>query len=304
MEPQPTFKPAAEHVVCEGLNFPEGPTLDREGNLYVVDIQLAGLFRIENGEEPVLVAELGGGPNGATLAPDGSIWVANCGGYDRPVREMAAGRPGNRSGDGSIQRVDLATGEVTVIASDCDGDELGECNDLVFDAAGNCYFTNSRKGNVCFIGADGKVRKIAEGLVFSNGLALTGDESRLLVAETFTGVIYRYPIEEPGVLGPRTGHALMPMNPAPWPDVRDGADGLKVGAGDVLFAAGCHGGEVVLFDSRGAQIESMQFSGAWITNLCFAHGDPSTILVTDAMFGRVLSRPLRHRGPAQTVRPY
>ena len=93
----------------------------------------------------------------------------------------------------------------------------------------------------------------------------------------------------------------MPMNPAPWPDVRDGADGLKVGADGVLFAAGCHGGEVVLFDSRGVLIESMQFSGAWITNLCFAHSDPSTLLVTDAIFGRVLSRPLRHPGPAQTA---
>jgi hypothetical protein len=48
-------------------------------------------------------------------------------------------------------------------------------------------------------------------------------------------------------------------------------------------------------------IEAMQFSGAWITNLCFAPGDPHTIFVTDAMFGRVLSRTVRHPGPARTA---
>lgn len=287
-------EPFAERVVSEGLIFPEGPVLDRAGNLHVVDIQLGCLFRIEDGKEPVVAAEVGGGPNGATLAPDGSIWVANSGGYDQPIREIASGqKPANRLGNGSIQRVDPGSGEVEVIADNLEGEDIGEANDLVFDSHGNLYFTNSRKGNVCFIGADREVRRIAEGMVFSNGLALIEEERALLVSETMTGVIYRFPIEEPGVLGARVGHALMPISPAPWPAMRDGADGLKVGADDVLLAAGVHGGEVVIFDRRGTILETVSFSGGWITNLCFSPDDPATIFVTDAMFGRVLSKPLR-----------
>lgn len=69
---------------------------------------------------------------------------------------------------------------------------------------------------VRFIGADRKVRKIAEGLAFS----------------------HRYPVEAPG--GARAADRLraMPMCPAPWPVVRDGADGLKDGADGMLFSAG------------------------------------------------------------------
>ena len=45
-------------------------------------------------------------------------------------------------GHGSIQRVDLETGEVTTLYTECDGHPLRAPNDLVFDDTGGFWFTD------------------------------------------------------------------------------------------------------------------------------------------------------------------
>ncbi len=67
-------------LVAEGLKFPEGPIAMLDGSVLVVEIARGTLSRVCNGETTV-VADLGGGPNGAAIGPGGHCFVCNNGGF-------------------------------------------------------------------------------------------------------------------------------------------------------------------------------------------------------------------------------
>ena len=67
--------------IASGLLFPEGPVALPDGTLLVVEIQGRTLTRIRSDGGREVVAELGGGPNGAAIGPDGRCYVCNNGGF-------------------------------------------------------------------------------------------------------------------------------------------------------------------------------------------------------------------------------
>src|ERR1700722_1221368 len=101
-------------VIATGLGFPEGPVALPDGSVLVVEIAAGRLTRVSPKGELKVIAQLGGGPNGAALGPDGHCYVCNNGGFSwrtddgftRPTGEAADYR------GGSIQRVNLTTGQV------------------------------------------------------------------------------------------------------------------------------------------------------------------------------------------------
>ncbi len=58
-------------------SFLEGPSFDRDGQLYIVDIPYGRIFRISPGGEFTLVAEYDGEPNGLKIAKDGRIVITD-----------------------------------------------------------------------------------------------------------------------------------------------------------------------------------------------------------------------------------
>src|SRR5262245_61077640 len=112
-------------VVAEGLAFPEGPVALADGSVLVVEIVAGRLTRVDADGSTDVVAEVGGGPNGAAIGPDGAAYVCNNGGLVADRRTT----PG-------IQRVDLDTGEWTYLYTESGGQPLSAPNDLVFDDAG------------------------------------------------------------------------------------------------------------------------------------------------------------------------
>src|SRR5213080_3073722 len=120
--------------VASGLRFPEGPIAMNDGSVIVVEIKSGTLARVAPDGTVTQVAKTGGGPNGAAVGPDGKVYVCNNGGFEWSEFDGMA-IPGPQPSDyigARIQRVDLETGTVEDVYTECDGNPLRGPNDIVF----------------------------------------------------------------------------------------------------------------------------------------------------------------------------
>jgi gluconolactonase len=200
-------------VIAEDLWFPEGPVWVGDGSLLVVEIRRQTLTRVWPDGRKLIVAELGGGPNGAAIGPDGACYVCDNGGFDWSRNEegayMTAGAALDYSG-GRIQKVDIDTGSASVLYDrDAEGRSLRGPNDLVFDAHGGFYFTDTGKtrdrtverGAVFYAKADGSsIEEVVFPISRPNGVGLSPDGLTLYVSETETARVWAWPLEAPGKL--------------------------------------------------------------------------------------------------------
>jgi len=167
------------------------------------------------------VAELGGGPNGAAIGPDGAAYVCNNGlawTWQDGELNMPNGPPADYRG-GSIQRVDLATGRFTTLYEHCDGKPLNAPNDLVFDRQGGFWFTClgqsdgevRRLGALYYARADGsKIIRWRSDLFSPNGVGLSPDERTVYMADCNVGRLYAFDLTAPGVMAESSGPPTAP----------------------------------------------------------------------------------------------
>jgi len=104
--------------IASGLQFPEGPVAMDDGSVLLVEIARGTLSRVTMDGRVSVVAELGGGPNGAAIGPDGAVYVCNNGGFEYVEHPsgllIPRGQPHDYSG-GRIERIDLATGAIETL---------------------------------------------------------------------------------------------------------------------------------------------------------------------------------------------
>ena len=284
-----------------GLQFPEGPIAMADGSVILVEIARGTLTRVlpDGGHE--VVAECGGGPNGAALGPDGSVYVCNNGGFTwRRVEGMTL--PGHQADDytgGSIQRVDLGTGTVTTLYTECDGWTLKGPNDIVFDRNGGFYFTDLGKGReqdfdrgaIYYATPDGaSIRVVARPLNTPNGVGLSPDEDRLYYAETMTGRVRYWDIAEPGVV---TSAGAQYSSSAGTPSMLLGVvpgdgrvDSLAVDSEGNVCVATLGTGAITAFDAGGGLRAVLPVPGdPMVTNVCFGGDDLRTAYITASGHG-------------------
>ena len=131
--------------LCAGLFFPEGPIAMSDGSVVLVEIGRGTVTRVGADGKAEVVAEPGGGPNGAAIGPDGKLYICNNGGafdYNEVEGLTVPQQPPSNHTGGRIERIDLDTGEVERLYDECDGRPLRAPNDLVFDTEGGFYFTD------------------------------------------------------------------------------------------------------------------------------------------------------------------
>src|SRR5215813_6162477 len=120
--------------IASGLQFPEGPIAMPDGSVLLVEIKRGTLSRVTPNGKIEVVADTGGGPNGAAIGPDGAVYICNDGGFEwHEIGGLLI--PGNQGKDysgGRIERVDLKTGKVDVLYTECNGNRLCGPNDIVF----------------------------------------------------------------------------------------------------------------------------------------------------------------------------
>jgi gluconolactonase len=284
--------------LATGLQFPEGPVAMSDGSALVVEIKRGTLTRVTVEGKVEVVADLGGGPNGAAIGPDGAVYVCNDGGFvwtelngmTIPM-DIATGnnQPPDFAG-GWIERVDLGSGAVTRLYSECDGHRLNSPNDIVFDAEGGFWFTDLGKqrardvdrGGLYYAQPDGSsIIEAAFPLWGANGVGLSPDGSRVYVAESFTGKLLSWELDGPGqVRGGMRGATVVTC-------IKGHFDSLAVEAdGNIVVAALPHGLCVVSPDGHH---EFVEMPDPLTTNVCFTGDDMRTALVTLSGFGRLVA---------------
>jgi gluconolactonase len=278
--------PTPPRVLCTGLRFPEGPSLDAGGNVYVTEIAGGCVTRVDPTGRKETFAVLGGGPNGSAFGPDGWLYVANNGGL-----AFSEGRPRGSAADNSGGRIERISpdGRVETLYTECDGRPLIAPNDLAFDAHGGFYVTDSHHGTrqsrpfgqiyYCDPGRR-SIQLVEDGLLLPNGIAVSPDGQSLLVAETIPRLLIRYRIERPGIVGGRQEVARLPEGCLP--------DGIAMDTRGNVLCAGLGLGLVVAIDRAGTTISTIKMDDTDPTNLAFGGPDLKTVYVTEGVLGRVV----------------
>jgi gluconolactonase len=282
--------------ITSELQFPEGPIAMPDGTVILVEIARGTLSKVNTNGSVEIISKLGGGPNGAAIGPDGACYVCNNGGFVWHKSSSGLLFPGHQPTDysgGRIERVDLTTGEVSVIYSECEGHQLRGPNDIVFDAQGGFWFTDHGKTRdrdrdrtgVYYATVDGK--HIAEAIFpmeAPNGIGLSPDEKMLYVAETPTGRLWAYSLTAPGQINEKERPVMM----AQLPDYHM-FDSLAVDAmGNICVATLITGG-ITVHSPNGTDAHLVPMPDALTTNICFGGNQLNTAFITLSTTGKLVS---------------
>ena len=267
-------------VMAQGLRFPEGPVARPDGSVILVEIERGTLTRVGPDGSVDVVAECGGGPNGAAFGPDGRIWLCNNGGRDAR---------------GGSQAIDLETGKVETVYTEVEGQPLSAPNDLVFDATGGFWFTDHGTswprardhGGLYYAKSDGSaVREVVYPLEAPNGVGLSPDDKRVYVAETHVGRVRVWDVTAPGALDMRFGKESRGrlLGTVPGEEL---LDSLAVDSLDRVCVATIRNGGITAFSQDGAS-RFVPTGDRITTNICFGGADLKTAFITGSRDGNLL----------------
>ena len=185
-------------MVLTGVVFGESPRW-RDGRLWLSDWGAGEVISIAGGGSRHVEARVQSFPMCIDFLPDGRLLVVNA----------ARGVLLRREADGTL----------------LDHADLGAaCNDIVVDGVGNAYVNcinfdfpggEFRPGFVLLVTPGGEVMRVAEGLAFPNGMALTPDDRTLVVAESYAERLTAYDVADDGTLA---GRRVWASTPGDHPD--------------------------------------------------------------------------------------
>jgi len=262
-------------------SFLEGPTFDREGNLYLCDIPYGRIFRVSPSKAWHLVSEYDGWPNGLALHQDGRLFIAD---YQR-----------------GILICDPATGQISDFLTSNKSEAFKGVNDLIFDRQGRLYFTD--QGQTGMHDPTGRVYRydpdreqldcLLNNCPSPNGLVLSPDENVLFVAMTRGNAIWRVPIHPDGSVS-KVGIFVQMAGGV------SGADGLAMAVDGTLSVADAGNGCVWVFSQYGEPLERIvtPTDGRTTTNLAYGGESGSRLFVTESATGSVLHYQAKHVGQA------
>ncbi len=285
-------------IIAEGLAFPEGPVVLPNDDLLVVEVLGGRLTRIASDGHKTVVADTGGGPNGAAIGTDGRCFICNNGGMG-PSAAADVLIPTEAPLDtppGSIQAVDLDTGKVETIFARTQDAPFWAPNDLVFDNAGGFWFTDfgrdrgriRQRGAVYYARADGSaVTEAIFSLDSPNGIGLSHDGTALYVADTLSGHLWRFYLSSPGVIAMSHGHLPNGGTIIGRAGAGKYLDSLAVDSSGTICCASPGHGEILLFSPEGGNPESVQMPDFLTTNIAFGGEDLATAYITLGSSGRL-----------------
>jgi gluconolactonase len=248
-------------------SFLEGPSFDRLGNLYCVDLVFGRIFCVDTTGEFHLVVQYDGEPNGLKIHRDGRLFVAD-----------------RRHG---IVVIDPATQRIQNIVERYNQEPFRGPNDLVFSPAGDLYFTDqgmsdlvNATGRVFRLRADGRLDLLLEKLSSPYGIALDPSGRVLYVALTRANSIIKVPVLPDGRLSRVLNFIQLSGGGGP--------DGIAVDSGGGLAVAHPLLGAVWLFDRKGQPMLRVNLCrGVLGTNVAYGGSDGRRLYITEAETGTI-----------------
>jgi gluconolactonase len=283
--------------IAEGLQLPEGPVAMSDGSVLVTEVARGTVSRVSSAGSVTVVADLGGGPNGLAIGPDGAVYVCNNGGGI--VAKQGDGMlnvefaPELYVG-GSIQRLDLRSGTFTTLYTECDGRPLLAPNDLVFDAQGGLWFTDFGRwtatgrdyGAVYYCQPDGsRIVKCIHQQISPNGIGLNAAEDELYWADSMASRVWVCKLDGPGRLAPTPSPYMAGVVAHTLPGFQM-LDSLAVESNGNICAATTVNGGITVIEPSGAMTHH-SISDPLVTNICFGGSDMRDAWITAGMTGRL-----------------
>ena len=249
-------------------SFLEGPVFDAAGNLFVTDIPFGRIFRIDSAGTWTLVAEYDGEPNGMKFLNGRELLIADY-----------------RNG---LMVCDIASGVVRPFLQRRNSERFKGINDLIFDRAGNLYFTDQGQtglhdptGRLYRLRPNGQLDLLLSNVPSPNGVALSADERVLYLAVTRGNAVWRVPLLNDASVS-KVSMFFTSNGPS-------GPDGLAVDAKGRLVVANPGLGCAWVLDHR-AQPEVVIRSplGASLTNVAFGGPNRQSLYCTESVSGSIL----------------
>ena len=289
-------------ILTDDLLFPEGPIYLNDGSILLVEIARGTLTKVYQNGKKEIVSNLGEGPNGAAIGPDGFCYICNNGGFDWEISsDQKKRRPVAQAKNyksGKIQKVNLNTGEFETLYSECNGLPLNGPNDIVFDKKGNFWFTDLGKqrerdmdrGSIYWAKSDGSlIKEVIHPIMTPNGIGLSPDEKTLYVAETEGGKLYGFDIIGEGEINKiQFPHSI---NGGKLLNNEGGIkrfDSLAVEKNGNICVGTLFNGGISVISPSGDLVEFIKFEDPYITNICFGSKDLKTAYITASYEGHLL----------------
>ena len=163
-------------------------------------------------------------------------------------------------------------------------------NDIVIDGRGNAYVNRAgfdptageavKPGSVSLVTPDGRVRDVADDIAFPNGMAVTPDNSTLIVADSYRNCLVGFDIAADGGLSGRRV----------WADVGAGApDGICVDAENAVWYADVPNKRCVRVAEGGTVLQIVELDRGCFA--CALGGPVGTTLFVTAAEWRGMTEP-------------
>jgi len=240
--------------------FTEGPTCDKNGNLFFVDQPNNRIMEWSADGKLSTFMQPSGYANGMCFDASGNLIA--CADEHNELWSIAPDKT------------------KTVLVKDFQGKYLNGPNDVWVAPNGAMYITDpfyKRKWwdhsmmaltneEVYYLSPDRKeLMRVTDDLRKPNGITGTPDGKTLFVADIGANQTWRYEILADGSLTNKTLFCAR------------GSDGMTIDeAGDIYIT----GRGVTIFDKTGKQIEHIDVAEPWTANVCFAGKDRKTLFIT------------------------
>lgn len=255
-------------MIADSFKFTEGPTADKQGNIFFTDQPNDRIWKYGNDGKLTLFMENTRRSNGMYFDRKGNL--LSCADEQNQLISISKNK------------------KITVLFDNYHDKKLNGPNDLWPDKKGGIYFTDPLyrraywKGDVTrvagekvyYLPAGSKDAVIVDETIKKpNGIVGSADGKQLYIADIGDNKTYRYDVAADGSLTNRTLFTNM------------GSDGITIDNQGNLYLTGRG---VTIFDKTGKKLGNIPVPAGWTANLCFGGKKNNRLFITASEFLYVL----------------